>query len=80
RLERPDGSIRFISNGVTHHRMGQVTYIDPTGSTLHRFDNPTAESTISIHVFGTDTRSSERLTDCYLLEDHLSATGDVAKL
>jgi DNA-binding GntR family transcriptional regulator/predicted metal-dependent enzyme (double-stranded beta helix superfamily) len=79
RLERPDGTIRFVPNGVTHHRSGQVTYIDPTGSTLHTFDNPTAESAISIHVFGTDTRSSERLTDCYLPEDHSGAPGDVSK-
>lgn len=79
RLERPDGTIRFIPNGVTHHRSGQVTYIDPTGSTLHRFDNPTAECTISIHVFGTDTRSSERLTECYLPEDYPSAAGEPAK-
>jgi len=80
RLERPDGSICFLSTGVTHHRSGQVTYIDPTGSTLHRFDNPTTESTISIHVFGTDTRGSERLTDCYLPEDYPGAAGDLAKL
>jgi len=80
RLERPDGAIRFIPNGVTHHRSGQVTYIDPAGSTLHRFDNPTSESTISIHVFGTDTRSSERLTDCYLPEDYPGAAADLPGL
>ena len=68
RVNRHDGSVRFVPNGVTHHRSGDVTYIDP-GENLHRFDNPTGELTISVHVFGTDRRSSENLTDCYLPED-----------
>src|SRR5581483_7100373 len=69
RLQRSDGSVRVIPNGVTHHHSGNVTYIDPAADNLHRFDNPTTERTISIHVFGTDRRSSEKLIDCYLPED-----------
>ncbi len=69
KLQRPDASIRFVPNGVTHHRSGDVTYIDPAGENLHRFDNPTGELTISVHVFGTDRRSSENITDCYLPDD-----------
>ncbi|HEX4748979.1 MAG TPA: FCD domain-containing protein [Bryobacteraceae bacterium] len=69
RLRRADGNFRFMPNGVTHHRSGDVTYVDPAPESLHRFDNPTSELAISIHVFGTDRRSSERLTDCYLPDD-----------
>lgn len=69
RLQRPDGTVRFMPNGVTHHRSGDVTYVDLTANNLHRFDNPTTELTISIHVFGTDRRNSEKLTDCYLPDD-----------
>ena len=69
RLHRPDGTVRFVPNGVTHHRAGDVTYMDPAGENLHRFDNPTDTLTISVHVFGADRRSSENVTDCYLPDD-----------
>jgi predicted metal-dependent enzyme (double-stranded beta helix superfamily) len=74
--QKSDGAkqVRLLPTGVTHHRQGDVTVLDPQGSNLHRLDNPTGKITISVHIFGTDVRSSgSTFGECYLPEDMISA-------
>ena|SRR5579872_4714205 len=73
RLEGANGDVRLLATGVTHYRQGDVTYLDASGSNLHRLDNPTAEIAISIHIFGTDIRNGgSTFGQCYLPDDMIS--------
>jgi DNA-binding GntR family transcriptional regulator/predicted metal-dependent enzyme (double-stranded beta helix superfamily) len=70
RLNGPDGTPRLIPTGVTHYQRGDVTYLDLLGQNLHRFDNPTNDVAISVHIYGSDVRSSgSSFGQCYVPED-----------
>ena len=70
RLDGPDGTPRLLPIGVTHYQRGDVTYLDLPGQSLHRFDNPTNEITISVHIYGANIRSSgSGIGQCYFPED-----------
>lgn len=70
RLNGRDGTPRLMPTGVTHHRSRDVTYLDLPGKNLHRFDNPTKEEAISLHIYGADIRSSgSSIGQCYFPED-----------
>ena len=70
RLDGPDGTPRLLPIGVTHYQRGDVTYLDLLGQSLHRFDNPTSEITISVHIYGANIRSSgSGIGQCYIPED-----------
>jgi 3-mercaptopropionate dioxygenase len=80
RLSAPDGAPRLLPTGVTHYRGGDVTYLDPQAQGLHRFDNPTGEVAISIHVYGADIRSSgSSIGQCYFPEDMVPAADNAGK-
>ena len=65
-----DGSSRLLPIGVTHHRRGDVTYVDLIGPNVHRVDNPASEVAISVHVYGMDIRKAgSAIGTCYLPED-----------
>jgi predicted metal-dependent enzyme (double-stranded beta helix superfamily) len=67
---RPDGAARLLPTGVTHHRQGDVTYLDLAGSDLHRLDNPASEIAISIHIYGADLRGNgSTFGRCYLPDE-----------
>jgi DNA-binding GntR family transcriptional regulator/predicted metal-dependent enzyme (double-stranded beta helix superfamily) len=73
RLDGASGDVRLLPTGVTHYRRGDVTYLDASGSHLHRLDNPTGEIAISIHIFGTDIRNGgSTFGQCYLPDDAIS--------
>ena len=67
--EGGDGSYRLIPSGVTHHRRGDVSYFDPHSPNIHSVDNPTSETAISIHVYGSDIRElGGSIRRCYSLD------------
>lgn len=57
---------RLLPTGVTHYHQGDVTYLDPARTGLHRLDNPTKDLTISVHVYGADIRGgANTIGNCY---------------
>jgi DNA-binding GntR family transcriptional regulator/predicted metal-dependent enzyme (double-stranded beta helix superfamily) len=69
-----DGATRLLPAGVTHYYRGDIMYQSGLGHNLQRQDNPTAQLTISVHVYGIDVRSSGAgmgavMEECYLADD-----------
>lgn len=69
-LSGSDGAPRLLPAGVTHHGRGGILFQDGLDGNLQRLDNPADQTTISIHVYGFDVRSSAAgLGECYFADD-----------
>jgi DNA-binding GntR family transcriptional regulator/predicted metal-dependent enzyme (double-stranded beta helix superfamily) len=68
-VDGPEDNYRLIPSGVTHHRRGDVSYFDPFSPNTHCVDNPSRETAISIHVYGSDIRElGASIRRCYSLD------------
>ena len=69
-LSGSDGADRLLPAGVTHHGRGGILFQNGNEGNLQRLDNPVEQTTITVHVYGFDVRSSAAgLGECYFADD-----------